>query len=68
MLNEKQIKAKIREAQNYMDVSKKIFGKEIFQKRIKMCIEGYITALCTVLEEDDHLKTRRVRNVKDEEQ
>ena len=68
MLDEKQIKVKIMEAQHYMDETKRIFGKEISQKRIKMVIEGYITALCTVLEEDDHMKTKRVRNVKDQEQ
>lgn len=51
----------IAEAIKNMDKSKKIFGKEVYQKRFKPVYEGYITALCSVLEHDDETTTEKIK-------
>jgi hypothetical protein len=65
MLNEKQIKEKISIAHEHMEEARNIFGKEIFQKRMKPSYEGYLTALCTILEHDEDKRTGIIRDIKD---
>ena len=51
----------IDEAQKSMENTKKMFGKEVYQKRFKPMFEGYITALCTVIELDDEDRTDMIK-------
>jgi len=51
----------IDEAQKSMENTKKMFGKEVYQKRFKPMFEGYITALCTVIELDDEDRTEMIK-------
>jgi len=64
MYNKKQINKLIDEAHNNMNKSKILFGKEIYHKRFKPLFEGYITALCTVLELDEDSNTSLIRGQK----
>lgn len=64
MHTKEQIEKLIDEAHNSMDKSKEFFGKEVFQKRFKPVYEGYITALCTVLELDEDTRTDLIRGKK----
>jgi len=61
MLQKEQIEELIKKANIDMESSKKMFGKEIFQKRFKPVFEGYLTALGSVLEMDDEEKTELIR-------
>ena len=61
MLDEKTIQNKIDDAHLSMEESKLMFGKEIYQKRFKPIYEGYITALCSVLEKDEDGTTDDVK-------
>ena len=65
MLNEKQVEEKIKIAHKHMEECKKIFGKEVFQKRMKASYEGYLTALCTILEHAEDVRTGIIRDIKD---
>jgi len=61
MYTKEQIDKLIKETHKNMERSKELFGKEIYQKRFKPLYEGYITALCTVLELDEDSNTDLIR-------
>ena len=61
MLKEKEIQDKMTQAYADMTSSKTLFGKEIFQKRIKPIFEGYLTAMATVLECSEEERTEIIR-------
>jgi len=65
MLSQEKIKQLISNAQIESDKTRKLFGKEVYQKRFKPVYEGYITALCTVLETSDDNLTEQVRKSKE---
>jgi len=65
MLDEKKVTKLIAEAQLSMIESRALFGKEIYQKRFKPVYEGYITALCSVIESSDDEKTELIKGVKE---
>lgn len=54
----------IEDAHTSMEKSKEMFGKEIYQKRFKPVYEGYLTALCTILELDEDQKTDIIKGKK----
>lgn len=54
----------IADAQINMKKSQDMLGKEIFQKRLKPIFEGYITALCTVLELNEEDTTNKIKGNK----
>ena len=64
MYTKEQIKELIDKAEVNMEKSKKMVGKEIYQKRFKAVFEGYLTALCTVLELDEEETTELIRGKK----
>ena len=64
ILTKEQIEKLIDEANINMDKSKQMFGKEIYQKRFKPVFEGYLTALCSILEMDEEEKTDIIRGKK----
>lgn len=64
MITKEKIEELILEAQENMDKSKEMLGKEIFQKRFKPVYEGYITALCTVIELNEEETTNKIKNKK----
>ena len=51
----------IEEAHISMEKSREMFGKEIYQKRFKPVYEGYLTALCTILEYDEDTRTEIIK-------
>ena len=59
--NKEQILKLIDEANTNMEKTKLMFGKEIYQKRFKPVFEGYLTALCTIVELDDEAITEIIR-------
>ena len=61
MIDENKIKSLINEANSNMEKSKDILGKEIYQKRFKPVFEGYLTAMCSILELDDEETTEIIR-------
>jgi hypothetical protein len=61
MIKATKIEELIVEAQNNMKKSQDLMGKEIFQKRFKPVFEGYITALCTILELSEDEKTEKIK-------
>ena len=68
MLKPDEIKKLIDAAQEHQENTKQLLGKEIYQKRFKPVFEGYLTALCTVLEMQEDEKTGVIRNIKDTEE
>lgn len=65
MLSEEKIRNLIEKAKVQSQETREILGKEVYQKRFKPVYEGYITALCNVLETDDDTKTEEVRGRKE---
>lgn len=61
MIEEAKIKELIDEAYINMDKSREMVGKEIFQKRFKPIFEGYLTALCSVLDMNEDERTKTVK-------
>jgi hypothetical protein len=61
MIKATKIEELIVKAQNNMKKSQDLMGKEIFQKRFKPVFEGYITALCTILELSEDEKTEKIK-------
>lgn len=64
VMKENDIKTLIEEAKRESQQTQNILGKEVYQKRFKPVYEGYITALCKVLEKDedeirDEVRTRK---------
>ena len=57
MKTEQEIKSMLDEAKVNMEQSRVMFGKEVFQKRFKPIFEGYMTALCTVIDMDEESRT-----------
>lgn len=66
MIDEKRVKELIDEAYVNMDSCRVILGKEIFQKRFKPVFEGYLTALCSIIEMTEDERTAVVKGKKDE--
>lgn len=64
MLNEDNINRMIKETISQSEETRRVFGKEIYQKRFKPVYEGYLTALYTVLEKDDDEKTDIIKRNK----
>ena len=64
MLNEKEINALIVDTYVSMDKTRKMFGKEIYQKRFKPVFEGYLTALCAILETPEDERSVMVKGSK----
>ncbi len=64
MITEDKINKLIDDTYVNMEQSKKMFGKEIYQKRFKPVFEGYLTALCTVLDLPNDKRTEVIRNEK----
>ena len=62
-MKEKIIKL-IEETHESMEKSREMFGKEIYQKRFKPVYEGYLTALCTILEYDEDTRTEIIKGKK----
>jgi len=60
-MSEENVKKLIEDAKNASYYTRELFGKEVYQKRFKPTYEGYITALCAVLETEDDEKTEHVR-------
>ena len=61
MKTEKEIKTMIEDATSDMEQTKQRFGKEVYQKRFKPIFEGYLTALCTVLDYDESQRTAAIK-------
>jgi hypothetical protein len=64
MITVNKIEEMIADAQINMKKSQDMLGKEIFQKRLKPIFEGYITALCTVLELNEEDTTNKIKGNK----
>jgi hypothetical protein len=62
MLDESKINKMIEETTIQSEETRRVFGKEIYQKRFKPVYEGYLTALCTVLEMEDDEKTNIIKS------
>jgi|AntAceMinimDraft_18_1070375.scaffolds.fasta_scaffold00102_15 hypothetical protein len=67
MYTKEQILKIIEETQIHMNKTQSVFGKEIYQKRFKAMFEGYLTALCTVLELDENKTTNLIKGSKTDE-
>ncbi len=65
MIDEKKVNTLIEDAYISMEKSKAMFGKEIFQKRFKPIFEGYLTALCSVLELPEEKRTKVIKGSKE---
>lgn len=63
-MDKEKIQILIEEAQSSMVKSKELLGKEIYQKRFKPVYEGYLTALCTILELDEEQTTEIIKGKK----
>ena len=61
MKNKEQIEVMIEEAHQHMEKTRDILGKEVFQKRFKPVFEGFLTALCRVLDYDTEETTKVIK-------
>ena len=65
MIDDKEVNKLIDEAYINMEKTKSIVGKEIYQKRFKPVFEGYLTAMCTVLESIEEERTTLIKGKKE---
>ncbi len=63
MLEKSDIEKLINDTHTAMEQTKSLLGKEIYQKRFKPVFEGYITALCAVLGEDEETTTDKIKGL-----